>query len=110
MYLGNLTQARLQTVISDIPEPTRFDIQPEVPSPVFALLPAEVITVALQMKGLCSTQRESGARFNFALEPIEPPLVDGVLQPCMPAFDPITIVALRGHDGLGHRNQLVRRH
>src|SRR5690606_26277519 len=86
------------------------NIQAQVPSPGFALLPAVAVAILIDTRGAYRLQRDPATGFNLFLEPVQTVMVDGVFQAGVLALHTTAVIALQRDHRLGDADQLFGRH
>ena len=109
VHAGDFAQAGEVRAIGAVLDAARQQPQRQVPAAVVAFNPAEAVAAVVEGEGPRRREREAGAAFHLLREPIQPAVVDRVLQARALAHGAVAKVALGGDHGGGHGDHLVGR-
>ena len=90
-----------------IHDPAVLDEERVMPLGLAVSLPAVAVAVTDEGERPRRLQCDCTSRLDFAAEPVEAPVVNRVLQTCVLAIRPVTVVALRGYDCLCDSDELI---
>ena len=109
MHLRNLAQAGAHGEVFGIDHAAVLDEQRQVAVAVLVVHPAVPVAVVIEFKRPRLAKRIAQTTLDLASKPVEPAILDGVLEPGVFAIGTIAVIPLCGDDFLSHVGHLFRR-